>query len=103
MSGEPQLLAGAIPEDAASSSILSNSVSLLRRRYLSSTESTVSVNLTDKGYNALWVGFVVCFLSTAYFIRASVHSHSKVRSGWKEGEGRGGVRSSTSNPPDLAP
>jgi hypothetical protein len=62
------------------------------RRILSYTgEAAATVLVTEKGYTALWVGFVVSFLSTAYFIRASIHSHSKVR-GMMPICGRAGVR-----------
>jgi hypothetical protein len=49
------------------------------RRFLGATDIPSEVVLTDKGYNALWVGFAMCLMSTMYFVRASVHSHSKVR------------------------
>jgi hypothetical protein len=67
------------------------------RRFLHAADEVPSeVVLTEKGINALWVGFAMNLLSTMYFIRASVHSHSKVR-------GREGGLSSASALPDTAP
>ncbi len=67
------------------------------RRFLHAADEVPSeVVLTEKGINALWVGFAMNLLSTMYFIRASVHSHSKVR-------GREGGLSSSSALPDTAP
>jgi hypothetical protein len=78
------------------------------RRFLHAADEVPSeVVLTEKGINALWVGFAMNLLSTMYFIRASVHSHSKVRG--REGRLSSALHSPTPHrtrrvrPTDLTP